>query len=258
MLSQFQCRRKGAVLMTFLFAFGQKATGFVQNSLIASSTRRLPSISLSNSPFCGCVWKGDKYGHYFRQTVAFSLSPSPTPNAGADATEIEQRIAEKGAEIRELKSDGISKDDLAPHVAELLALKEQANPDAGSKRADNAPKKETNTGGRKQGGEKQRDEFSDSEIRQVRLEKARAMEEAGQTPYAYSFNPTHTAAELHCIYDGKLDGGEEDENADVAVAGRIMTRRVFGKLAFFTLLDESGTIQLQLEKKRLGDSFKVS
>ena len=84
------------------------------------------------------------------------------------------------------------------------------------------------------------------------------MVEAGQNPYAYSFDPTHTAAELKIIYDGKLEGGEEDENADVKVAGRIMTRRVFGKLAFFTLLDESGTIQLQLDKKRLGPSFKVS
>ena len=36
-----------------------------------------------------------------------------------------------------------------------------------------------------------------------------------------------------------------------------MARRVFGKLAFFTLQDESGTIQLHLEKGRLGDSFKV-
>jgi lysyl-tRNA synthetase class II len=110
----------------------------------------------------------------------------------------------------------------------------------------------------KKGGDKQRVELIDSEIRQVRLEKAIAMEEAGHNPYAYSFNPTHTAAELQCIYEGKLSGGEEDVNADVAVAGRIMTRRVFGKLAFFTLLDESGTIQLQLDKKRLGDSFKAS
>ena len=34
-----------------------------------------------------------------------------------------------------------------------------------------------------------------------------------------------------------------------------MTRRVMGKLAFFTLADETGTIQLFLEKATLGDSF---
>jgi len=59
------------------------------------------------------------------------------------------------------------------------------------------------------------------------------------------------------LYEGKLADGEEDESADVAVAGRIMTRRVFGKLAFFTLQDESGTIQLQFDKTRLDESFKV-
>ncbi|MFN9957211.1 MAG: OB-fold nucleic acid binding domain-containing protein, partial [bacterium] len=37
------------------------------------------------------------------------------------------------------------------------------------------------------------------------------------------------------------------------MAGRILTKRLFGKLAFFTLQDETGKIQLQLEKGRLGD-----
>jgi len=41
----------------------------------------------------------------------------------------------------------------------------------------------------------------------------------------------------------------------VAVAGRVMTRRVMGKLAFFTLSDETGTIQLFLEKSSLGETF---
>jgi len=39
--------------------------------------------------------------------------------------------------------------------------------------------------------------------------------------------------------------------ADVAVAGRLMLRRVMGKLAFLTLRDESGTIQLYVEKNIL-------
>ncbi len=83
------------------------------------------------------------------------------------------------------------------------------------------------------------------------------MRERGVEPYEYSYKPTHTAAELQQEYDGRLEGGEEDKSSDVAVAGRIMARRVFGKLAFYTLQDESGTIQLHLEKNRLGDSFKV-
>lgn len=177
--------------------------------------------------------------------------------SGETGENIEKRIAVKGDQIRQLKADGISKEDLGPHVEELLALKALASPAEEAKQKDSK-----NTGsnansekvGEKAGG----GEASESEIRQARLDKANAMVKAGQNPYAYSFDPTHTAAELKIIYDGKLEGGEEDENADVKVAGRIMTRRVFGKLAFFTLLDESGTIQLQLDKKRLGPSFKVS
>jgi lysyl-tRNA synthetase class 2 len=76
------------------------------------------------------------------------------------------------------------------------------------------------------------------------------------------YDPNRTAAQLANEYDGKLEPGEEDVDAaeEIAVAGRIMARRVFGKLAFYTLQDETGTIQLQFDKKRLGerdaDSFK--
>ena len=37
----------------------------------------------------------------------------------------------------------------------------------------------------------------------------------------------------------------------MSIAGRITARRVFGKLAFFTLQDETGTIQLYLDKKEI-------
>ena len=37
----------------------------------------------------------------------------------------------------------------------------------------------------------------------------------------------------------------------MAVAGRIMLRRVMGKLAFLTLRDDSGTIQLYVDKSIL-------
>jgi len=73
---------------------------------------------------------------------------------------------------------------------------------------------------------------------------------AGVEPFAYSYSPTHTALDISRDF-GHLEDGEEDESADVTVAGRILTRRIFGKLAFFTLQDESGTVQLYLDKKRL-------
>eukprot|EP00965_Chrysotila_dentata_P217064 6189768-Pleurochrysis_carterae.AAC.2 len=66
------------------------------------------------------------------------------------------------------------------------------------------------------------------------VEQAEQLRADGGEPYAYSYAPTHTAATLATEY-ASLGAGEEDTEADVAVSGRILTRRNFGKLAFFTL-----------------------
>ncbi len=58
----------------------------------------------------------------------------------------------------------------------------------------------------------------------------------------YRFDRTATAAELHDRYAGLDDG---TETADVvSVAGRMLLRRVQGKLAFGTLTDPTGRVQL--------------
>ena len=88
-----------------------------------------------------------------------------------------------------------------------------------------------------------------SELRDTRLEKSKALKDLGQGPYALTFNPSHRMAELQVAH-ADLPNGEEREET-VSVAGRVMTRRVMGKLAFFTLADETGTIQLFLEKAGL-------
>lgn len=82
------------------------------------------------------------------------------------------------------------------------------------------------------------------------------MRDAGYEPFDYTFAATSLATELATAYTGKLEPGEEDTESNFSVAGRIMTRRVFGKLAFFTVQDETGIIQLQFDKGRLGASFK--
>ncbi|MCX5947504.1 MAG: OB-fold nucleic acid binding domain-containing protein, partial [Cyanobacteria bacterium] len=88
-----------------------------------------------------------------------------------------------------------------------------------------------------------------SDLRETRLEKARALEALGQPPYALSFAPSHRTAQLQQAHADLAKGEERD--VVVAVAGRLMTRRVMGKLAFFTLADETGPIQLYLEKATL-------
>src|SRR5438034_136966 len=58
----------------------------------------------------------------------------------------------------------------------------------------------------------------------------------------YRFEPTATAAELHSRFDA-LDAGAETDSK-VTVAGRLMLRRVQGKLAFGQLQDSTGRVQL--------------
>ena len=88
-----------------------------------------------------------------------------------------------------------------------------------------------------------------SDLRETRLEKARALAAVGHAPYALRFEPTHRTAELQQQHADLAKGEERD--VAVAVAGRVMTRRVMGKLAFFTLADESGPVQLYIERAAL-------
>jgi len=85
-----------------------------------------------------------------------------------------------------------------------------------------------------------------SDLRDTRLEKAKALKSIGQGPYGLNFRPTNSAVDLQKKY-ADLPNGEEKTD-EVSIAGRITSRRVMGKLAFFTLADETGTIQLFLEK----------
>ncbi len=58
----------------------------------------------------------------------------------------------------------------------------------------------------------------------------------------YRFEPDHTAAALHEEFDALA--AAEETGLTVTVAGRLMFRRDQGKLAFFTLQDGSGRVQL--------------
>ena len=89
------------------------------------------------------------------------------------------------------------------------------------------------------------------ELRQQRLDKAHQWRQAGINPYPYRYQRTHSTAELQKQYESLEAGAEVAEK--VRVAGRVMARRVFGKLAFFTIQDEQGSIQFYLEKQRIQD-----
>ena len=92
-----------------------------------------------------------------------------------------------------------------------------------------------------------------SDLRETRLEKGKALAALGQGPYALRFEPSHGTAEIQQAHADLPNGEERD--VVVAVAGRVMTRRVMGKLAFFTLADQHDTIQLFIEKATLAASM---
>ncbi|KAI3688256.1 hypothetical protein L1987_81967 [Smallanthus sonchifolius] len=95
-------------------------------------------------------------------------------------------------------------------------------------------------------------------IRAIRLKKVEELRSKGFEPYAYKWDRTHTANQLQEIYKDLENGEESNSESDqVSISGRIVARRAFGKLAFLTLRDDSGTIQLYCEKERLvNDQFE--
>ncbi|MDF1595969.1 MAG: lysine--tRNA ligase [Acidimicrobiia bacterium] len=83
-----------------------------------------------------------------------------------------------------------------------------------------------------------------------RLEKLGEIRAAGGEPYAYRFERTALAADLHAEY-GELEPGVETGKT-VAVAGRVLNVRSFGKLMFPVVLDRTGRIQLFVARDTLG------
>ena len=91
------------------------------------------------------------------------------------------------------------------------------------------------------------------EIRKGRLDKMEAMRQVGINPFQYTFDPTISALSVHDEFAGLENGQEDPHGKEVSMCGRILVRRVFGKLAFFTLQDNTGTVQLYLEEGRMGE-----
>lgn len=67
--------------------------------------------------------------------------------------------------------------------------------------------------------------MSEEDIRAARLEKVEQLKQLGTNPYAYRWESTHHAAQLQEQFANLASGEEVD--LEVAIAGRIMARRVF-------------------------------
>jgi lysyl-tRNA synthetase class 2 len=88
-----------------------------------------------------------------------------------------------------------------------------------------------------------------SQLNEVRYHKVAAMRAAGIDPYPAEFEATHLSAAILADPDAFVD----KPGVTVAVMGRVLNIRSFGKAAFFHLRDREGDIQVYINKKVLSE-----
>ena len=108
-------------------------------------------------------------------------------------------------------------------------------------------------------------ELSEKELndqQKVRRQKMEALREQGIDPFGKGFERTHRSGELRKLYEEKTAEELDEMNIEVAIAGRIMSKRRMGKLGFMHILDRDGRVQVVVNKRIVGDEiyeiFKAS
>ena len=95
----------------------------------------------------------------------------------------------------------------------------------------------------------------ENQIIAERRAKLAALRAAGQV-YPNDFHRDALADDLHEAHDGKEDAVLEGAAIRVAVAGRMLLKRVMGKACFATLADMSGRIQLYVTLDAIGEALR--
>ena len=86
-----------------------------------------------------------------------------------------------------------------------------------------------------------------SEILQVRRDKLKELQDSGRDPFEIvRFDRTAMSEEIR-------NGFDAFEGKTVAIAGRMMSKRVMGKASFFHIQDGEGTIQCYARRDVMGD-----
>ena len=94
------------------------------------------------------------------------------------------------------------------------------------------------------------DEKDENRLIAERRSKLDVMREGGNA-YPNDFRRTALAGQLHQNFDTHEDEALRGEHIRVAVSGRMMVKRVMGKASFIKLQDQSGQIQVRVERDRL-------
>jgi lysyl-tRNA synthetase, class II len=101
-----------------------------------------------------------------------------------------------------------------------------------------------------------RSNSTETKIIEERRAKAEEMRAQGQNPFANDFKVTHVASQLASQFEEfsteELDQSiKEGQAVTFSIAGRLMAKRSFGKVAFGSLRDRSGDLQLSFFKLEL-------
>ena len=95
--------------------------------------------------------------------------------------------------------------------------------------------------------EAQMDEKELNRLVQVRYDKFNELKAAGKDPFVITkYDVTAHAKEV-------IDNFDVMEGKTVAIAGRMMQKRVMGKASFMNILDKSGNIQVYVARDSIGE-----
>src|SRR3954465_12529827 len=95
---------------------------------------------------------------------------------------------------------------------------------------------------------------SPSSYEQERRDKMQRLRALGVDPFGQRTEGIRPLAEVKASYKPEMG---HDAGPVVKVAGRIMLKRDMGKLSFLTLRDETGDLQVALDKRRLDEPSAV-
>lgn len=246
-------------------AFMQAPVGGLVRPLRDAAPHVCPgATSARPSAASGLLHAGTARGAHMPGSRCGGAAATSVMMTAVDAAAVEAQIAEQGEKVRAMKEamkadeNAHTKGELTAEVETLKALKAQLSPPepkpAKAKPAASKPKAAAKN------GKKEEVKVSPREERSVRIGKAEKFREKGVNPYAYTWDVKDSCTKLQEVHKD-LGNGEVAEGASTSIAGRIMAKRVFGKLAFYTLADSAGEVQLYLEEAAItaaggDDSFE--
>ncbi|PID05120.1 MULTISPECIES: lysine--tRNA ligase [unclassified Sporosarcina] len=100
------------------------------------------------------------------------------------------------------------------------------------------------------------DEMNDQLL--VRRQKMKDIREDGLDPFGQRFERTHLTSEIRSTYEEQSKEELEENEHEVTIAGRIMTKRGKGKAGFAHIQDLGGQIQIYVRLDAIGeDAYKL-